>query len=46
VNAAGVDTGGFAGVAGWCDADGDGEWVLTNRCAQVHGDSARVFASS
>ena len=29
------DRGRYAGPVGWLDADGDGEWVIALRCAQV-----------
>ena len=29
------DRGRYAGAVGWIDADGDGEWVIALRCAQV-----------
>jgi menaquinone-specific isochorismate synthase len=31
---------------GWFDADGDGEWGIALRCAQVHGNRARLFAGA
>ena len=34
----------YAGAVGWCDADGDGEWMVAIRCACVERDSARVWA--
>ncbi len=36
----------FTGMAGWCDADGDGEWVVTIRCAEVDEYSLRLFAGA
>ncbi len=29
------DRGYYAGAIGWCDADGDGEWVVGIRCAEL-----------
>jgi menaquinone-specific isochorismate synthase len=40
----GMDRGRYAGPVGWIDARGDGEWGIALRCAQVSGDSARLFA--
>lgn len=34
----GFDRGRYAGPVGWVDADGDGEWAIALRCAQVHPD--------
>jgi menaquinone-specific isochorismate synthase len=34
----------YAGPVGWIDADGNGEWGIALRCAQVAGDRARLFA--
>ena len=34
----------YAGATGWVDADGDGEWGLALRCAQLSGRTARLFA--
>ncbi|MBY0239937.1 MAG: isochorismate synthase [Burkholderiaceae bacterium] len=36
----------FAGAVGWCDADGNGEWAVTIRCGQVHGNRIRLFAGA
>ncbi|PVZ14662.1 isochorismate synthase [Actinomycetospora cinnamomea] len=36
----------YAGLVGWCDADGDGEWALAIRCAEVSGRAARVYAGA
>lgn len=40
------DRGFFTGTIGWCDAEGDGEWVVTIRCAEANGDSLRLFAGA
>jgi len=29
------DRGFYAGATGWCDADGDGQWVVAIRCAEI-----------
>jgi menaquinone-specific isochorismate synthase len=34
----------YAGPVGWIDADGNGEWCIALRCAQLDGDRARLFA--
>ncbi len=36
----------FAGLVGWVDAQGDGEWALTLRCAEVTGSTARLHAGA
>ncbi|EDP9024550.1 isochorismate synthase EntC, partial [Salmonella enterica subsp. arizonae] len=28
----------FGGIVGWCDAEGNGEWVVTIRCAKLRGN--------
>lgn len=39
-----MDRGRYTGPVGWMDANGDGEWGIALRCAQVAGRSARLFA--
>lgn len=34
----------YAGPVGWTDADGNGEWGIALRCAQLDGNRARLFA--
>jgi menaquinone-specific isochorismate synthase len=34
----------YAGPVGWVDADGNGEWGISLRCAQLDGNRARLFA--
>jgi menaquinone-specific isochorismate synthase len=34
----------YAGPVGWMDADGNGEWGIALRCAQLSGRTARLFA--
>ncbi|MFC8723146.1 isochorismate synthase [Kitasatospora sp. NPDC057198] len=40
------DRGLYTGVVGWGDASGDGEWVVTLRCAEAEGDLLRLFAGA
>ncbi|MFC7612770.1 isochorismate synthase [Actinokineospora soli] len=40
------DRGFYSGVVGWCDAAGDGEWVVAIRCAEVSGSWMRLFAGA
>jgi isochorismate synthase len=40
------DRGLYAGLVGWGDADGDGEWVVTLRCAEAQGDLLRLYAGA
>jgi menaquinone-specific isochorismate synthase len=34
----------YAGPVGWVDSDGNGEWGIALRCAQISGRTARLFA--
>jgi menaquinone-specific isochorismate synthase len=34
----------YAGPVGWVDAEGNGEWGIALRCAQLSGGTARLFA--
>jgi menaquinone-specific isochorismate synthase len=34
----------YAGPVGWVDAEGNGEWGIAIRCAQLSGHTARLFA--
>jgi len=36
----------FGGIVGWCDSEGNGEWVVTIRCARVKENSVRLFAGA
>lgn len=36
----------FSGMVGWCDADGNGEWVVTIRCGVVRQDMVQLFAGA
>ncbi|WP_370318213.1 isochorismate synthase [Amycolatopsis sp. CFH S0740] len=40
------DRGYYAGLVGWTDLAGDGEWVVTIRCAEVSDKTARLFAGA
>jgi isochorismate synthase len=40
------DRGGYAGPVGWMDAEGNGEWVIALRCAELGGDEAMLFAGA
>ncbi|SDI02593.1 isochorismate synthase [Vibrio xiamenensis] len=42
----GFDRGYFTGMVGWCDARGNGEWVVTIRCAEVKTRQMKVFAGA
>lgn len=36
----------FTGMLGWSDLNGDGEWIVTIRCAEVEENSLRLFAGA
>ncbi|MEV5979135.1 isochorismate synthase DhbC [Streptomyces sp. NPDC052114] len=40
------DRGFFTGMIGWGDASGDGEWVVTIRCAEAEEQSLRLYAGA
>ncbi|MCK0174642.1 isochorismate synthase MenF [Mycolicibacterium sp. F2034L] len=40
------DRGFYAGAVGWCDASGDGRWVVSIRCAQLSADRRSADAHS
>jgi menaquinone-specific isochorismate synthase len=40
----GMERGRYAAPVGWTTADGDGEWGIALRCAQLAGARARLFA--
>jgi len=40
------DRGRYAGPVGWVDANGDGEWAIALRCAELRGDRAILFAGA
>ncbi|SPX56340.1 isochorismate synthase [Klebsiella pneumoniae] len=33
----------FGGIVGWCDDEGNGEWVVTIRCARLQQRTLRLF---
>ena len=41
-----IERGLYAGPVGWVDRDGDGEWAIALRCAEITGGSARLFAGA
>lgn len=40
------DRGAYTGMVGWQDAEGDGDWVVTIRCAEAEGRTLRLFAGA
>ncbi len=36
----------YAGPVGWVDNNGDGEWAIALRCAEIEGTTARLFAGA
>ncbi|MTD40732.1 isochorismate synthase [Erwinia sp. CPCC 100877] len=36
----------FGGIVGWCDDAGNGEWVVTIRCARLYERRVRLFAGA
>ncbi|WP_114153975.1 isochorismate synthase DhbC [Chromobacterium haemolyticum] len=40
------DRGFFTGMVGWCDGNGDGEWAVTIRCAEIAERTLRLFAGA
>lgn len=36
----------FGGIVGWCDEHGNGEWVVTIRCARINQNKVRLFAGA
>ena len=42
----GMDRGRYSGPVGWVDADGNGEFGIAIRCADVSGTRARLFAGA
>ncbi|MGH2681166.1 MAG: isochorismate synthase [Actinomycetota bacterium] len=40
------DRGWYAGGVGWVDADGDGEWAIALRCAELRRDRAVLYAGA
>jgi len=42
----GMSRGRYAGPVGWFTPDGDGEFAIALRCAEVHDERARLFAGA
>ncbi|NVE00060.1 isochorismate synthase [Massilia sp. BJB1822] len=42
----GFERGYYAGLVGWSDASGDGEWIVTIRCAEVAQRQIRLYAGA
>jgi isochorismate synthase len=40
------DRGRYAGPVGWVDAEGDGEWAIALRCAELRGGRAILYAGA
>jgi isochorismate synthase len=40
------ERGAYAGPVGWIDAEGDGEWAIALRCAELRGGRATLFAGA
>jgi isochorismate synthase len=40
------DRGAYAGPVGWVDANGDGEWAIALRCAELRGERATLYAGA
>ena len=40
------DRGHYAGPVGWVDAEGDGEWAIALRCAELRGARAILYAGA
>ncbi|MEV6770301.1 chorismate-binding protein [Nocardia sp. NPDC051030] len=38
------DRGFYAGAVGWCDADGNGEWMVSIRCAELSSEGTTLLA--
>ena len=36
----------FTGMVGWCNLEGDGDWVVTIRCALVEENKIRLYAGA
>jgi len=36
----------YSGMVGWCDAEGNGEWVVALRCGEIRNTQARLFAGA
>lgn len=40
------DRGFFTGMVGWCDSEGNGEWVVTIRCGTIRQSTVCLFAGA
>lgn len=40
------DRGYFCGLVGWCGPNGDGEWAVAIRCAEITSEVIRVYAGA
>jgi isochorismate synthase len=40
------ERGSYAGPVGWVGANGDGEWAIALRCAELRGDHATLYAGA
>ncbi|MGI6244434.1 MAG: isochorismate synthase [Pseudochelatococcus sp.] len=40
------DRGFYAGAVGWADRAGDGRWMVAIRCAEIAGNTARLYAGA
>jgi isochorismate synthase len=40
------DRGAYGGPVGWMDANGDGEWAIALRCAELRGEHATLYAGA
>ncbi|RTE06431.1 isochorismate synthase DhbC [Paenibacillus whitsoniae] len=40
------DRGFYTGLVGWCDANGDGEWVITIRCAVAESHTLQLYSGA
>lgn len=36
----------FSGIVGWCDKQGNGEWVVVIRCGEIQSRIAKLFAGA
>ncbi|MEV0945291.1 isochorismate synthase [Rhodococcus sp. NPDC049939] len=36
----------YGGTVGWCDAEGDGDWVVAIRCAEIAADGREAIATA
>lgn len=36
----------FTGIVGWCDENGDGEWIVAIRCAEIEQNTISLYAGA